>query len=155
RITRPDGSVVELTGITPVGPSDVLIDASGPSPLDRYFKYDVNGRLAETGLRNLDTSQIIAGTVEKWDTDLEGLITAGHRADPANSGGLVDTTFSYDRSRHLKTVENPLLTRSFSTDAFGNVLTITESPKGDAGATGEPRTYCFRYNAYGQQTLAI
>ena len=154
-ITRPDGTEVALNNITPTGPGEIIVDAAGTAPLDRYFVYDNFGRLNETGLRDFVSRRMLPATVEKWDFDLEGVLQDTHVPDATTPSQLLTTTYGYDKSRNLTSVDDPLLHRAFTTDVFGNTLTAIETPKGGAGASGAVRNTCTTYNAYSQPSELI
>ena len=154
-VIRPDGTNIELSNFKPTGPQEIVVDATGSSPVDHVFAYDFYGRLSETALRDFSTGQLVPASITKWDTDVEGLVEAVHVPDPNNPTNFIDTTYTYDFNRRVQTVTNPLLTRAFSNDVFGNVLNVTETPSGGNGASGLVQTSCFKYDAYGDMVESI
>jgi RHS repeat-associated protein len=155
RVTRPDGTVTEFGNITPTGPGEMVADATGTAPLDRYFVYDTYGRLSETGLRDFVTKQILPASIERWTIDLEGFVRNSYIPDSTNPSQFLNTTYSYDKSGNLTGIDDPLLDRVFTTDMFGKVLSVTETPTGRAGASGSVRASCATYNAYEQPAEII
>jgi RHS repeat-associated protein len=156
RITRPDGTVTQLSNISVGGPGEIVLDATGAAPVDRYFLYDTYGRVSQTGLRDFAAKSIVASSVETWDidpqdfVDLEGLVKASHVADATDPTKTVDSIFTYDASRNLTGVVTPLVSTQFVRDVFGDTVTQIERPQGGPGASGAVRIACRKYNAYGQ-----
>ena len=155
QITRPDGSITKLDNITAAGPGDITVDAKGPAPQQLYFSYDMFGSLLETGQRHAGASDKIAGSVTTWMRDAAGLVQSMSEPDPSSSEASVVTTFRYDKSRNLIATSSPKLSRTFVTDTFGHVQSVTETPAGTSGATGQTRITCAKYDPYGAITEQI
>jgi RHS repeat-associated protein len=154
-IIRPDGTETALTGITPTGPGETVVDIKGIAPVDRYFGYDSYGRLNKVGTRDFTTKQNVPGSEIRWDTDLEGLLQAIHVPDATNPSNTLDTIYTYDNSRNPQSIVSPLLTQQITTDVFSNVTSVVSTPKNGNGSSGTPRSRCANYNPYGQVTEMI
>lgn len=155
RIIRPDGTVVALSNFTPTGPGEIVTDATGTSPVDQYLGYDTYGRLNKVGLRDFSTKANVPGTEVTWETDLSGLIHTLNTADATNAAYTLTTTFTYDNARSLKTVQSPLFTRTFVSDALGDVTSVVDAPAHPTSTSDSVRSRCFTYNPYGQVSTAI
>ena len=154
-IIRPDGTEIALTDMKPTGPGEIMVDATGTAPVDRYFGYDFYGRLNKVGTRDFTTKQNVAGSEVRWDTDLDGLLQAIHVPDATNPSNTLDTTYTYDNSRNPQSIVSPLLTQTITTDVFSNVTSVVSTPQNGSGSSGTPRSRCTKYNPYGQVTEMI
>ncbi len=115
-IIRPDGTEIALTDMKPTGPGEIVVDATGTAPVDRYFGYDFYGRLNKVGTQDFTTKQNVAGSEVRWDTDLDGLLQAIHVPDASNPSNTLDTTYTYDNSRNPQSIVSPLLTQTITTE---------------------------------------
>jgi len=148
RITRADGSVTLLNGISAGGPAEMVIDANGPSPLGYYWLYDDNGHVREEGLENVATHTPVPESRRSWTFDLEGRVQSQAVENQNAPGYWVTTTFSYDKAGHVLSAIDPKLSQTYSVNVFGKILSQTATPVG--GVTqGAPRSTCFTYDAYG------
>lgn len=155
QITLPDGSVIKLPNNIAAGPQEVIVDADGQTPIQRYFLYEDYGAIRETGLRHFGKQDQIPGSVLTWTHDLAGLTKSMSEPDESDPSRTVTTEFNYDKSRNrLQSARQPLIT-SHEVDAFGRNLVTREIPTGGAGASGDQRITCRRYNAYGELSEEI
>ncbi|WP_081070579.1 RHS repeat-associated core domain-containing protein [Burkholderia stagnalis] len=152
-ITRPDGSIVKLTGLEAGGPRNVVIDAKGADPLETYAAYDEFGRITETGKKVGGT--VVPGSRSRASYDSAERLMSFGSEDPNHPGTYVDSIYHYDHSRHLVGIDGPTFRRDYTVDALGQVLRIKDTPNASYASTTQPRATCFVNDIHGKTLKKI
>jgi RHS repeat-associated protein len=141
-ISRPDGSVVRLAGLSPAGAETVaLSDVGGhPNLLETYVTFGDFGRPKESGRAANGNPVPSTDHITKFDA------VTGRLLSLTINGQTVD--LAYDGAGNLKTIRGPTFTRELNVDPIGRVQTIVDTPKPDYAPATQPRTTCFNFDIH-------